>query len=328
MNHAAVLVFALVFGAAPALAQDSDAAGEAEILARINAMRNAAGLGALERDARLDAAARTHSADMAWHSMLAHVSPRTGDPSDRVRAAGLEPEALAENIAQAADAVAAHQSLVASERHRANMMSDRFTHIGISVMPADGAVFVTEVFASIEEAPAEQAPPPAVAPAPDAIDPWADGDAEPPAAPAPAPVPERQAIDPWAGRDTGPPAAAPPAPAPGHAGAVEAQPLPPDAPTFQAPPQQGERRVAGYWVFAQGRWWYYPLPPDARPGQVLQPAPGVTGPPPGTYRQPGYRVYPYPQGYRQGYRYYGGPPPAPPAFGWSPRRRYEYWRAR
>jgi hypothetical protein len=65
-----------------------------------------------------------------------------------------------------------------------------------------------------------------------------------------------------------------------------AAPVAPVAPT--APVPDGTRRVAGYWVFSQQRWWYYPLPADARPGQVLQPA----ALPPGA-APPGYRVNGY-----------------------------------
>jgi len=304
------LVLATLLVAGPAAAQDvaSDVAGEEEILGRMNAMRNVAGLPALARDVRLDAAARMHSADMAFHAMLAHVSPRTGDPSARVHAAGVDADTLAENIAQAADALDAHRRLVASEAHRENMMSPRFTHVGISVVPGETGVYVTEVFARLAEpageepqvAEAPQVPgPPPLAPPSDAVAPWNDG----------------EAVD----------ADAPPAPAPG--GAIVEGELPADAPTLRAP-APGERRVTGYWVFAQGRWWYYPLPPGAQPGQVLTPDPNVTGPPPpGTdYRQPRYHVYPYAQPaprYDVRPRIYSGPAPS---LGWSPRRHYWRWR--
>lgn len=278
-------------------AAESDESGETEILARINGMRNAAGAPALERDQRLDAAARTHSADMAWHGMLSHVSPRTGSPSDRVRATGLEPQVLGENVAQGADALDAHRSLVGSDAHRANMLNERFTHVGISVVPGEDGVYVTEVFAALE-VPEEDV---------------AAEEPEPPTRSAPGPV------APWTGDDAS--AEAPPS----ERGPAASAPAPAGAPGFQAPPATGERRVAGYWVHANGRWWYYPLPPDARPGQQLQPSPNVQGPPPGHHHAPGYRVQPYARGYRPGYRVYAAP--RPPPLGWSPRRRYWHWRA-
>src|SRR5690242_10584621 len=99
MHRAFGIVAGLLLLTGVASAQDVDEAGERDMLARINAMRNAAGLGTLERESHLDAAARTHSADMAWNDFLDHVSPRTGDPGARVRAAGLTPNEMAENVA-------------------------------------------------------------------------------------------------------------------------------------------------------------------------------------------------------------------------------------
>ena len=312
MSRIPLVALVLLLLASPALAQegapedaDTDASGESEIHARINAMRIAASLAPLERDERLDAAARTHSADMAWHAMLDHVSPRTGDPSARARAAGVTATVLAENIAMAGDPIEAHRRLVASEAHRANILSPRYTHIGISVVESESGVYVTEVFAQLEP-PAGEEPTPEVAP------------------PAPEPPPV-----------VGPPELAPDVDveieAGAQDGAAEEAPLPDDAPVVRVP-QPGERRVAGYWVHAQGRWWYYPLPPDARPGQVLTPDPNVTGPPPPTasYRHPRYHVYraPIAAPPRTVYiqprgRVYSGPPPA---FGWSPRRQYWRWQ--
>ena len=39
--------------------------------------------------------------------------------------------------------------------------------------------------------------------------------------------------------------------------------------------------VAGYWVHQQGRWWYFPVPAGAQPGQLILPDPSMEGPPPG-----------------------------------------------
>ena len=44
---------------------------------------------------------------------------------------------------------------------------------------------------------------------------------------------------------------------------------------------QTRRRVAGYWIFHGQRWWYFPVPPRAVPGQILHPDPNIQGPPPG-----------------------------------------------
>jgi len=266
-----------------AAAQERDEAGEAAILERLNDLRSEAGLSPLSRDARLDAAARTHSADMAWHQMLEHVSPRTGSPADRVESTGLEVGVLAENVAFDGSSAEAQAGLEASPAHAQNMLAGAMTHVGISAVYADGGVYVTEVFASIAgtgtEAPAVRAP--VVAPAP-----------------APVPVP---AVAP------APVVAAPAAVAP----ATEA----PAGASTVAVTQPGQRRVAGYWVSHAGRWFYYPMPADAQPGQRLTPDLSVTGGPPGyasgqTQPSP-VRSAPVVRGARRGVTYtYPAPPPA------------------
>jgi uncharacterized protein YkwD len=56
----------------------------------------------LERDARLDEAARMHAAAMARHNYLSHTDPHRSErrtPADRARLAGFRPRFLAENVA-------------------------------------------------------------------------------------------------------------------------------------------------------------------------------------------------------------------------------------
>ncbi len=217
------------------VAQARDEAGEAAVFERLNVLRSEAGLSPLSRDARLDAAARTHSADMAWHEMLEHVSPRTGSPADRVEATGLEAFALAENVAFDGSSAEAQAGLEASPAHVQNMLAVAMTHVGISAVYADGGVYVTEVFASIAGAPQQEGA--------------TDGG---PRRQRDAVVPSRQAAVSSAG---------------------SAAPVPVTQP--------GQRRVAGYWVRHAGRWFYYPMPADAQPGQRLVPDLSVTGGPPG-----------------------------------------------
>ncbi|MBZ0117346.1 MAG: hypothetical protein K8H88_10140, partial [Sandaracinaceae bacterium] len=105
-----------------AQAQAFDTAGEQAMLEQINAQRAQAQLGPLTRDARLDAAARAHSQDMAAQQQLMHVSPVHGTPADRVRGAGLEASSVLENVALHRSAGDAFQALMQSDSHRANML--------------------------------------------------------------------------------------------------------------------------------------------------------------------------------------------------------------
>ncbi len=230
------------------------------MLARTNALRAEAGLAPLARDARLDAAARTHSADMAWNRMLEHVSPRTGTPADRVSAAGVEALEIGENVAVNTDASAAQAALEESAPHKANMMSPAFTHVGLSVLRVEGGVWVTEVFAQLSPGPAASAPPPDIA-APPAIE-----DVAPP-------PPELAEADPPAAPEDAEP---PPELSAEGGGAVVAGAQGPIV-TIRAPaPGQ---RVAGYWVQHMGHWYFYRLPPNPQPGQALVYDPTVTGGP-------------------------------------------------
>ncbi len=256
----ALLAFSIPLAlAATASAQQSDTDGETAMLARINALRAEAGLAELTRDEHLDAAARTHSVDMAWHQMVEHVSPRTGTPADRVNATGLTPTGLAENIAFNHTAAQAQEGLEASAPHKQNMLAAGMTHVGISVVFADGGVYATQVFATLGPAPAQQeeAPPAEEPEEPEAI----------PTMPPPAPVPAT---------------APPPAPV---ADAPQAQP--PGGQQAQQASQSSQpiavsngQRIVGYWVLSAGRWYYYPMPLNARPGQRLQPDLSVTSGPP------------------------------------------------
>jgi len=279
-----VALVVVVGATVPAAAQaQDDVAGLDQMLARINQMRSTLGVAVLTRAAELDAAAAVHSADMAANERLEHVSATTGDPPTRLAAAGVRGVQIAENIALHADVMSAHAALVASDAHRANWMNPAFTRIGLAAARSPRGVYVTQVFASAAVA---------------AVDPWALDSAPANAAPAPsaetalaappvaAPVPA-QAAPATVETSTAVASAAPAA----AAASAPAAPVAPVAPT--APVADGTRRVAGYWVFSQQRWWYYPLPADARPGQVLQPASLPPGAAPPGYGANGYGVHGY-----------------------------------
>jgi hypothetical protein len=313
-----ISVLFVLLASASAAAQEEDHDGEEQMLARINAMRNAASLGTLTREPRLDAAARTHSADMAWSDTLDHVSPRTGDPGTRVRAAGITPGEMAENVALHTTTMDAHQSLLESDAHRANLMNPAYTHIGLSSIRGARGMYVTQVLANLTPA----SPP--VVPAPMPV----PGTPSPPVAPAPS-VPSAPSLPPPAQLD--PNVVAPPSP--GGLPAPSVAPVPGAPGSAAAPiPQTATRSyggtagriggpgpTVGYWVWSNGRWWYYPVPPGAVAGQRLQPDPSVQGPPPGygwNGPGPGTRVAPPPR---------PADPRGSPPFGWSPRRQYRRW---
>lgn len=253
---------------APAPAAAMDTEGEAAMLARINALRAEEGAPALERHAGLDAAAQAHSIDMAQHRELVHVSERTGDPGRRVREANVATLRVGENIARAATTQAAFASILGSEAHRAQLLDTSFSHIGLASVSGPDGMYITQVFASLAPAPAELPPPAVTETTPE------PAEAEP--APAAPPAPEAQPAPVPAPPST--PTAVPPAPQ-AQAQAQARVPGPQPVPTMRVP--RRHRRAAGYWLFHGQRWWYFPVPRNARPGMLLRPDPRVQGPPPG-----------------------------------------------
>ncbi len=113
----------------------------------IGAARDASGLSHLRRDAALDAVSRKHAQRMADVHRLAHDAG-DGDPTDRLRVAGVDARAAGENVAQAATVALAHRALWASPAHRANLLSTRFDRAGVGVVRDEhGDAWVVETFA-------------------------------------------------------------------------------------------------------------------------------------------------------------------------------------
>ena len=127
------------------------AQAEQEIFALINQDRRAAGLLPLVWDNRLAAIARAHSRDMAENRFVAHVSPTTGDTEARVRRAGGRYGLVLENVGQEGGVRQAHQGFMNSPGHRANVLNEAATTVGIGVVvnhrQGGAPLVVTELFA-------------------------------------------------------------------------------------------------------------------------------------------------------------------------------------
>lgn len=113
--------------------------------------RARADLPALDLDPLLAAIARAHSEDMRDGGFFGHRSPATGVLGDRLRAAGYRATAFAENLAKNDNLAEAEATLLGSVGHRANLLSDAFTHVGVGLAEAEERGrrqwFVTQVFA-------------------------------------------------------------------------------------------------------------------------------------------------------------------------------------
>ena len=130
-------------GEPPAL----DAGDDDALVAMANEARASFGLARLVRDHRLDSVARDHAQTMAHSHLLAHDAG-DGNPSDRLRMAGVEASACGENVAHGPTIVTAHRFLWNSPSHRANLLRRAFERIGVGVVRDErGDVWVVQEFA-------------------------------------------------------------------------------------------------------------------------------------------------------------------------------------
>lgn len=122
---------------------------EQAVLDATNVERKKEKLEPLTADPKLTEAARSHSANMAKQSKLAHtLDDKTFE--DRVKAAGYSYRALGENIAHnqqsPKDAVARWMN---SQGHKENILNAEYTHIGVAVAKNDkGEPYWVQVFAA------------------------------------------------------------------------------------------------------------------------------------------------------------------------------------
>lgn len=107
---------------------------EAEMLQMLNAARAEAGLGPLEMDPELVAVARQHSQDMFARGYFAHTNPDGQNPFDRIRAGNIPYLVAGENLAHASTLSIAHNGLMNSPGHRANILRPEFGRVGIGIL--------------------------------------------------------------------------------------------------------------------------------------------------------------------------------------------------
>ncbi|HEX8098085.1 MAG TPA: CvpA family protein [Pyrinomonadaceae bacterium] len=107
---------------------------EKQMLDLVNGERVKAGLQPLAPDAELTEVARKHSADMFARGYFSHYSPEGRSPFDRMREARVTYLTAGENLALAPTLTIAHNGLMNSPGHRANILRGQFGRVGIGVM--------------------------------------------------------------------------------------------------------------------------------------------------------------------------------------------------
>lgn len=143
----------------PASSEDEiEVAAEAEraVFELLNQARAEAGLRTLEWDEPLRDVGRAHSRDMYLRGYFAHETPECRehgtehpgctDPFDRIRNAGITYDVAGENLALAPSPPQAHDGLMRSPGHRANILNPHYTRVGIGVYRGPFGLMVTQVF--------------------------------------------------------------------------------------------------------------------------------------------------------------------------------------
>ena len=140
----ATLVFLSAFSA---FAQQFDERAEQQLVQLLNQERARAGLPSLKVDDRLTQAGRAHSVLMAQSNQLSHQL--SGEPtlSKRLAATNLRFNNDAENVAYDYSVQAAHDGLMHSPPHRANILSPNYNTVGIGVVKSGEVLWVTQDFA-------------------------------------------------------------------------------------------------------------------------------------------------------------------------------------
>lgn len=122
-----------------------DAESERVMLSLLNRERTSRGEKALAPDEALRRVARAYAREMLINGFFSHTSAVDGSsPADRVERANIEYLVVGENLAYAPDVYIAHQGLMNSPGHRANILSADYGRVGIGVIDAGvyGKMFV------------------------------------------------------------------------------------------------------------------------------------------------------------------------------------------
>jgi len=149
-NSAFVCVGVFVLLSALVLAQDEvDAAGEHQLLLLVNQERAQQGLASLTLDARLTQAARKHTQRMIDADSLVHQVPGEAPLLLRLADENIRTDHDAENIVLNSTVALAHEAVMHSPLHRANVLNAAFNAVGVAVIREDELVYVTEDFAHV-----------------------------------------------------------------------------------------------------------------------------------------------------------------------------------
>jgi len=112
-----------------------------QIFALANQARAQAGVGQLQWDRALAAAAMQHCQRMAAEGPIAHRYGGEADVSGRAAQAGAHFSIIEENVAVGPSANRIHEQWMQSPGHRENLLSPDVDHVGVAVVAARGVFY-------------------------------------------------------------------------------------------------------------------------------------------------------------------------------------------
>lgn len=142
----AVLMHALI-PATPVVAADSRCweprFRESRFARRINAAREAHGVGKLRLDPELSKAARVHTREMVGTNQLHHTA------SSVLRSRVTNWAVLGENVGVGGKVGSLHRAFMTSPSHRDNILYGTYKHVGVGTMRRGGRLWVTVLFEAV-----------------------------------------------------------------------------------------------------------------------------------------------------------------------------------
>lgn len=111
-----------------------DPKDEAALLVLLNKERTNRGLVALSMNEDARKVAREHSRDMFARGYFSHITPEGKNPFERMRDGGVLFGTAGENLALAPTVPLAHEGLMNSPGHRANILNAHYREVGIGII--------------------------------------------------------------------------------------------------------------------------------------------------------------------------------------------------
>jgi hypothetical protein len=135
--------------AQPDGAQGNVQAAAEQLLALANQVRAEAGVGRLDWDPALNAAALKHCQRMVAEGPISHRYGGEEDLSVRAAQAGAHFSVIEENVAVGPSATVIHRMWMESPGHRENLLSPEVDHVGIAVVAARGVLYAVADYSQV-----------------------------------------------------------------------------------------------------------------------------------------------------------------------------------